>query len=113
MSPGPVGFLMSEFVLEIKTLTPRFIAFMVVDRLTLSVTRSFWRISIPITHYALVKGMMSTHDQHGERYGTATANAFEYKRIGSLQETITLPAIRRWLDGLRRLFPFIQVKNEN
>jgi hypothetical protein len=40
---------MSEFVLEIKSLTRRFIAFMVVDRLTLSVTRSSWRISSPIT----------------------------------------------------------------
>jgi hypothetical protein len=57
--------------------------------------------------------MMSTFDQHGVRYLTAIANAFTYKYMGSLPETITLPARRRRLDGTRRVFSLIQVKNEN
>jgi hypothetical protein len=57
--------------------------------------------------------MMSTFDQHAEQYLTAMALAFDYNHIGWLQETITLPARRRRLGGIRRVFSLIQVKDEN
>jgi hypothetical protein len=44
------GFLISAVVLDIKSLIRPFGTFTVVDGLTLSVRRSFWRISSPITH---------------------------------------------------------------
>jgi hypothetical protein len=47
--------------------------------------------------------MLSTFDQHGVRYLTAIANAFTYNYIGWLPETITLPARRRRVDGIRRV----------
>ena len=57
--------------------------------------------------------MMSTFDQHAEQYLTAMALAFDYNHIGWLPETITLPARRRRLDGIRRVSSLIQVKDEN
>ena len=57
--------------------------------------------------------MMSTFDQHGEQYLTAIALAFAYNYIRWLPETITLPARRRRVDGIRRVLSLIQVNNEN
>jgi len=50
LTSGLIGFLMSDIVLDIKSLTRRFGTFTAVDGLSLSVTRIFWRISSLITH---------------------------------------------------------------
>jgi hypothetical protein len=53
---------------------------------------------------------VSTFDQHDERYLTAMALAFDYNHIGWLPATITPPAGRRRLDGIRRVVSLIEVE---
>jgi hypothetical protein len=56
---------------------------------------------------------MSTFDQRAERYLTAMPLATDYNHIGRLPATITPPARRRRVDGIRRVDSLFQVEKEN
>jgi hypothetical protein len=56
---------------------------------------------------------VSTFDQLDERYLTAMPLTTDYNHIGRLPATITPPAGRRRLDGIRRVDSLFQVEKEN